>query len=277
MASLHLRSISWPSRSHPLTVTIEEQLHKLKTSQSSSIGHKLAALKDLSECIDEFLQLSLTQQTLSHEKQNQSVEATVNGSLGLLDMCQTTKEFFSQMRDCVQGLQLSLRKRKGGESGLIGIDSYMVSRKNLNKAIRKYQKHLKKQDKNRRITTLANKSSLGDVVVTLKDFEEISVAVFESILSFISKAKEQSKLSVVSKLLQPKHVSCEGEVEANEVEKVDAELQVLKSRKDINQMQNALKGLEALGLSLQEAEEELDCVYRRLVKIRVSLLNILNH
>ncbi|EEF29122.1 conserved hypothetical protein [Ricinus communis] len=65
MASFHIRSISLPSRSHPLTVSVLEQLDKLKASQSSSLGHKLAGLKELYECFNDFLQLSLTQQTLS--------------------------------------------------------------------------------------------------------------------------------------------------------------------------------------------------------------------
>ena len=52
---------------------------------------------------------------------------------------------------------------------------------------------------------------------------------------------------------------------------------LLDNNKGINQMQNSLKGLESLELSLQEAEEELECVYRRMVKTRVTLLNIVNH
>jgi hypothetical protein len=42
-------------------------------------------------------------------------------------------------------------------------------------------------------------------------------------------------------------------------------------------VQNVLKGLEALESSTQEAEEELEGVYRKLVKARVSILNTLNH
>lgn len=81
-----------------------------------------------------------------------------------------------------------------------------------------------------------------------------------SYLSFLTKGR--TKLSgwfVVSKLWQPKN----GEVEANEVEKIDDALLVLKSSKGINQVQNILNGLEALESSLQETGQELDCVYRR--------------
>ncbi|XP_050207995.1 uncharacterized protein LOC126657364 [Mercurialis annua] len=259
MASFHVRSISLPSTSHPLTLTLEEQIHKLKISQSSlSIGQKLSGLKELYECVDDFFQL-----TLSHEKQNQSVEEALNGSLSLLDICSNTRDFFSQMRECLQGLELSLRRSRNG------VDAYMASRKTLNKLISKYLKNLKKQDK--------NSKSNSDLVVLLKSVEEISVSMFESILSFISLPKSKSKLSIFTKILQPKNSSCEAEVEANEVEKIDAELCILKSSNDIDQSKNLLKELERLEMSLKEAEEELECVYRKLVKIRVSLLNSLNH
>ncbi|XP_002540306.3 uncharacterized protein LOC8266599 [Ricinus communis] len=274
MASFHIRSISLPSRSHPLTVSVVEQLDKLKASQSSSLGHKLAGLKELYECFNDFLQLSLTQKTLSQEKQNQSVEEALNGSLGLLDMCSTIRDFFSQMRGCMQGLEASLRRRKTGESVFNEVDTYMVTRKKLKKVIYRYLRNLKKQEKNSRTTASANNS---DVVDMLKGVEEISAVLFESILAFISLPKEKSKFSIVPSFFQSKHVSSKEEVEANEIEKIDAGLLVLKSSEDINQVQNALKGVKAMELSLQEAEEELECVYRRLVKIRVSLLNILNH
>jgi hypothetical protein len=38
-----------------------------------------------------------------------------------------------------------------------------------------------------------------------------------------------------------------------------------------------LKGLEALESNIQEAVEELEAVYRRLLKTRVTILNILSH
>uniref|UniRef100_A0A2C9USA5 Uncharacterized protein n=1 Tax=Manihot esculenta TaxID=3983 RepID=A0A2C9USA5_MANES len=120
MSACHLRSISLPSRSHPLT--IEEQLCKLKASQSSSKGHKLSGLKNLF--------------TLCHERQSQCVENVLNGSLELLDLCDSTRDFFSQMKECVQELELSLRRRKGRDCGLRDeVDAYMISRKKLKKAI----------------------------------------------------------------------------------------------------------------------------------------------
>ncbi|XP_065873438.1 uncharacterized protein [Euphorbia lathyris] len=273
MASFHLRSISFPSKSHPLTVSLTEQLDKLKKSESTSIGHKLGGLKELYECVDDYLQ------TFSHQKHNQSAEKALNGSVRLLDMCSTTRDFLSQMKECVQGLESSLRRRRSdAQSSLNEVDAYMVARKKLNQAIVKYLRKLNRQDKNCRTTSSNDNTDLNNMISMLKDAEQISFSVFESILSFIFQPNTKSNFSgfsIISKLLQSKNLSCEEEIEANEVSKIEAELIVFKSNKDINQMPKILNVLEALEQSLIEIEEEVDCVYRRLVKTRVSLLNIL--
>ncbi|KAJ6708646.1 hypothetical protein OIU74_009871 [Salix koriyanagi] len=271
----HVRSISLPSRSHPLNVSVEDQLERLRSSQTTSTSayHKLSGLKVLYECVDDFLQLPLSQQTLSNEQHREGAEEVLNGSFLMLDVCSTTRDVFSSMRECLQQLESSLRRRKGGESGLATeVEVYMVSRKQINKTTRKFFRNMKSMEK--------KNPSAVDAVGMLRDVEEISLEIFQSLLSFASQPKTSSSShgwSVVSKLFQSKRVSCEGE--ATELEKIDAELLVLKSSKDINpvQVQNVLKGLEALESSIQEAEEELEGVYRKLVKTRVSILNTLSH
>ncbi|KAJ9177279.1 hypothetical protein P3X46_012514 [Hevea brasiliensis] len=283
MAACHLRSISLPSRSHPLVVATEEQFYKLKASQSSSMSYKLNGLKNLFECIDGLLQLPQAQQTLFHERQSQCVENALNGSLELLDLCDSTRDFLSQMKECAQELELSLRRRKGKDSGMTTeVDAYMVSRKKLSKVVCKCLRNLKRKERNCTAAALDKNSNLINMIGMLKRVQEISLEVFKSILSFISQPKAKSKpsgWSIISKALQSKRISCEVEIEVNEVEKIDAELLILKSSKDISisQLQNLLKGLKALDSSIQEAEEELECIYRQLVKTRVSLLNIQNH
>ncbi|KAJ9170671.1 hypothetical protein P3X46_018763 [Hevea brasiliensis] len=256
---------------------------KLKASQSSLIGHKLSGLKDLFESVDDFLQLSFAEQTTSNERQSQAIENAMNGSLELLDICDTTRDLFSQMKECLQQLELSLRRSKGGDCSLTReVDAYMVSRKKLNKEVCKCLRNLKKKERNCTTAAFHNSSNLENMISTLRGVQEISLVVFESILSFISKPKAKSLpsgWSVIPKLLQSKRVSSEVENEASEVEKIDAELFILKSSKgiSISAIPNLLKGLETLESSIQEAEEDLECIYRRLVKTRVSLLNILNH
>ncbi|KAL5845432.1 hypothetical protein ACOSQ4_011390 [Xanthoceras sorbifolium] len=286
-AKCHVRSISLPSRTHPLTSSVEEQFYKLRTLQAKSTSssssslrcRKLGGLKELYGRVDDLLQLPLTQQAISHERHGKWAEDVFDGSLRLLDMCGTTRDVFSQMKECVQQLEPSLRRRKGGESSLENdIGAYMISRKKLNKVISKCFTNLKRMENN----CCTSDSDLMAVVGMLREVEDISFNAFESLLSSVSQPKVRSRLnswSVVSKLLHPKRVSCEAEVEANEVEKIDAELLNLKSSKNINlvKVEKVLKGLKVMELTIQEAEEELECVFRQLVIARVSLLNIFNH
>ncbi|XVF63564.1 hypothetical protein PTKIN_Ptkin09bG0096800 [Pterospermum kingtungense] len=121
------------------------------------------------------------------------------------------------------------------------------------------------------------------VVSMLREVEEISLEVFGSLLSFLCLPKPRSKpsgWSILSQFLHSKRAPspCE-KPETSEAEKLDAELILMKSGKHIElvQVQKVLKGLEAFPSTIKETEKELECVFRRLLKTRVSLLNIPNH
>ncbi|KAK0596260.1 hypothetical protein LWI29_014174 [Acer saccharum] len=89
------------------------------------------------------------------------------------------------------------------------IKKYLISRKALRKAIKKALANSKAKKLNN------DHESVAILAGILKEVEAISLTVFESLLSFISGAKAQSKLSglsLVSKLTHHKRVaSVEGE------------------------------------------------------------------
>ncbi|XVE56261.1 hypothetical protein DITRI_Ditri03aG0224100 [Diplodiscus trichospermus] len=267
----HVRSSSLPSNTHPLVASVEEQLSRLKASQetSSSISNRLGGLKELYEHVDDLIHLPLTQKALCHEQ----LEDVLDGSLRLLDVCGTTRDLLLRMRESVQLLESSLRRRNGGDSGLASeIRAFMVTRKEMNKMAFQCLKNLKGMNGKCK----SNKDSeMVDVISLLREAEEIGLAVFESLSSphFLPNPRPKSSgWSIVSKLLQSKHAS-------SEAEKLDAELILMKSGKDMKmvQVQKALKGMEAFQSIIKETEEELECLFRRLLKTRVSHLNILNH
>ncbi|XP_027166453.1 uncharacterized protein LOC113766457 [Coffea eugenioides] len=273
--SSHARSISLPSSSHPLLVTVEAHIQRLKSSEVASSTSQLLAcqkldgLKNLYECLDDVLQLPLSQQALSNED-------VLDGSLMLLDICGAVRDIYSQMKETVQELESSLRRKRNGDLAN-EVSSYMISRKHLNKMISKCYKDLKKAAKNCNLEAVNKEAEKLPLVNLIKEVQEVSLSILESTLSLVSpfKAGSQPKgWSLVSKLLQHRTPSSEGHSNSAAMERIEIELHLInknKSNKDV------VKELEALDSSIQELAEMLEIVFRLLLKTRVSLLNILNH
>ncbi|XP_034681876.1 uncharacterized protein LOC117911579 [Vitis riparia] len=288
-AYYHARSISLPSRPHPLIPEFDEHLCRLRASEatsSSSKSHKLTGLRDLHDCVHSFLLLPFTQQTLAQNRHEQWVDELLDGSLMLLDICGTAKDALLQTREGARELQSSMRRRRGSENGISSeVEKYLTSRKKVKKAIHKALRNLKGMEKECRFSALNKDPETLSMVSMLREVETITLTVLESLLSSIAGVTAQSKRSgwsLVSKLMQHKHVACE-EAEANlsEFEKVDAALCTILGHKNksvnvvhVDNVHNEVAKLES---SIQDLEEGIEFLSRHLIKTRVSLLNILSH
>ncbi|KAK9214533.1 hypothetical protein WN944_006526 [Citrus x changshan-huyou] len=274
--SFHVRSNSLPTKSHPFTSEVEETLSRLRSSQAAStIGHNINGLQDLHDCVDKILQLPLIQQALLQAGNRKLVDELLNGSLRILDTCSIAQNALLQSKESVQGLQSVLRRRKGDETELKSeIKKYLASRKAVKKTIHKALWNLKGMENKRSASINEERVSM------LKEVEGVTFTIFESLLSLISGPRTGSMLggfSLVSKLIRPKRTACEeDEKDINEFVKVDAALVDHKAIKSDNIfcLQNQLKELES---SIQDLEEGLESLSRRLIKARVTLLNILNN
>ncbi|KAL9448222.1 hypothetical protein AB3S75_015654 [Citrus x aurantiifolia] len=275
-AFYHVRSNSLPTQSHPFTSEVEETLSSLRSSQAAStIGHNVNGLQDLHHCVDKIFQLPLIQQALSQGNNRKLVDELLNGSLRILDTCSIAQNALLQSKESVQGLQSVLRRRKGDETELKSeIKKYLASRKAVKKTIHKALWNLKGMENKR-------SASINEERVSMfKEVEGVTITAFESLLSLFSGPRTGSMLSgfsLVSKLIRPKRIACEeDEKDINEFDKVDAALIGHKTIRSDNIfcLQNQLKELES---SIQDLEEGLESLYRRLIKARVSLLNILNN
>ncbi|KAH0973174.1 hypothetical protein GBA52_025330 [Prunus armeniaca] len=137
----NVRSISLPVRSHPSTLRTEEELNKLKAweatttttseAKADSICKGLFGLKDLYICIEDLLQLPMTQQALALHQNERWVEELLDGSVKYLDVCGNTRDAILAMKESVRDLQSALRRRKvGGDSCLEdNLGSYTCIRK----------------------------------------------------------------------------------------------------------------------------------------------------
>ncbi|XP_015696005.1 uncharacterized protein LOC107304837 [Oryza brachyantha] len=231
--AFHQRSISFPSR--PLS-KVEEELNSIEACISSpsltieTISDGLRGLGDIYRSIEEIMCLPSNQAYSSQHRK--LLDGEMECSLGLLDLCNSTNEVFTELKTIIQDLQVSLRK---GDDTLVQakIQSYI-------RLVKKTKKHSKKTKK-----VVSDKDCR--IVKLLSEAREITTSLFESTMHLLSKQIAAPKLSLISKALQKKNsVICNEE-----------QLQVLEC---------CIRDLEA-GAGL---------LFRRLVQIRVTLLNILS-
>lgn len=131
-----------------------------------------------------------------------------------------------------------------------------------------------------KFSSLKKKQENVEIISLLREVESITLNVFESLLSFISGPKSQSKSngwSLVTMMMNTKRVACD---EVNEFALADAALSMPISHKmkksDTMLKEKAQNQLQNLELCIQDLEEGVESLYRHLIKTRVSLLNILN-
>ena len=196
------------------------------------------------DCVDDWLQLPLTQQDLSIEDKRSCIEELLDGSLKLVEVCGDIRKFFSEMKDIIQQLQSSIRRQRA-------VEEASISRKKLSKVIIKYSENLKRMQKNK--TPRQDDKQEYDISM-LKEVEQISLDIFQSLLCFLFGKKVRSSSRRWSSILK-----------------------LLKKGEPSRKMEEKMKDLDVLESSIQEIEDELEVVFRHLVKIRVYLLNTNNH
>ncbi|XP_027357009.1 uncharacterized protein LOC113866330 [Abrus precatorius] len=282
-SSLHGRSNSFPSASHPIVSQVEEHLHRLNNSEataslsSSSISHRLKDLQDLQESTNKVLQLTFTQQALAQECKNKQLDELLDGSLRLLDICSTVKDCLLQSKDSMQELQSVIRRRRTAEAGLtIESGKYMACRKKMKKAIGKALRNLKAMKNEFSVSSSNKEKETFSMLSILKEAQVVTMRSLESLLLFITGPKgqlKQSRFSVISKLVQPKRISCE--LDTNEFEMVDAVLNLLISSKPLS-VENVQSHMQNLALCIQDIEIGVESLSRQLIRTRVTLLNILS-
>ncbi|CAI0407784.1 unnamed protein product [Linum tenue] len=247
-ASFHARSNSLPARSHPLVSEIDEQVCRLRSS--SSIGHTLNSLQVVYDCVDQLFQLPTTQQALINDQK--CFNELLDESLRILDLCNTGKDALSQMKESVAELQSAIRRRQGGVEG--ETRRYLKSRKTVIKAIQKVLKAME----NKKSTSSNNEA------------ESAVVEVLECLLAFISQTSSKpSSWSLFKRVAAASRVAAAASSE-NEFAEVDASLKMNKSSEEI---QLCLKNLQPC---IQDLEEGVESLFRRLIKTRASILNIHN-
>ncbi|KAL9238463.1 hypothetical protein vseg_012880 [Gypsophila vaccaria] len=267
----HVRSISLPSRPHPVAEQVDEQLSRLRSSQSASssstsVSHGLNGLNDLYSCVDELLQQSLFQ-----NQNSKWVDEVLDGSLRLLDICSASRDALQQSRDGIQDVQSALRRRCSGDLSITSeAVKYLNTRRSVKKTIKKCLKNLK--------PATEQKDEANTAVNMIKDVQAITADTFKSLLSYIA-GSQKSGWSVVAKLVS-KNTNKESTT-ASEFDELDAALSSLISQKKSGltspQIENLMSQTLKLESQIQDLDESLECLFRNLVKTRANLLNIFSN
>lgn len=281
--SQHVRSKSVPSTPHPIISQVDEQLSRLRDSEaisssSSSLCHKLGALQDLHDSVEKLLILPLSQQALVQVSDKEVLDELLEGSLRLLDLCDTAKNALLQTRECTHELESVLRRRRSEIGTSSSLRKCLSSRKMIKKAIYKVLKGMESKQSNK-------DNGSFTFVNQMKEVEAVTYHSIVSLLAFVAGPKLPAKWSCwssVSKLVQSKKVACiSEETSTSVVERLDLALSSItnhQTEKDfqiqVEDMQNLLRDC---GASIKEVEEELEGLYRLIIKTRVSLLNIFNY
>ncbi|AES95258.1 hypothetical protein MtrunA17_Chr5g0406501 [Medicago truncatula] len=278
----HVRSNSFPSQSHPSSSRIEQELTKMKTweatstSTSESITTGLSFLEDLYISLEDFLHMSSTQKAIAHHQGEKFVEELLDGSVKVLDICGITRDTMLQIKENVQSLQSSLRRRKGKSSIEKSVAEYKFFTKKMKKNVIKLITSLKHMETKFGASSLLNQDQdLAAVITVLSEVIAMNLSIFKSVFSFLIGSPSKSKATKwlkVTKLMQKRVVSCEKNLENfNELQCVEASLRTL-----ISEGSNvAHERFEALENAIESIENGLENIFRGLVKTRVCLLNIM--
>ncbi|KAH7850496.1 hypothetical protein Vadar_033894 [Vaccinium darrowii] len=294
LSSYQFRSISLPSRLHPHGTRIDVGLNKLKTWQSSLVSSSvptsgetirtgLVGLADLYSCVEELIHSPVTQQALIQNRNGVLVEAALEESIRFLDSCSVARDLLMMMKENIQDLQSVLRRKGGTISIGKNINAYDSSKKKVKKESAKWLRALKKMEKQNESCSLFDVNyNLSNLNRVLREVKAVTISVVRLLFLFLSAPDSSTRPGMRWSLIKKLVVTRPTEHKIiDEIGRVDVVLQSLRvciqNNNSSIDVQMARRRLEALGDSMEGDEDGLNCLYRQLIRNRVSLLNILAH
>ncbi|MFQ6648116.1 hypothetical protein Gotur_021934 [Gossypium turneri] len=255
------------------------------------------------ELVDNLLQPPLRQKSLAQQYNEKQINKLLNGSPKLLGVCGAANDALLQAKEDTQQLQSILRRRRGDEAGFTyEAKEYFASSKKAKKLRNKSLKACKcgfallENDVEAAFSMLRemeSKSTNWSLLSKLMSSKRIThegeatetneFEKVDAVLCTLIGPKERSKCgswALVSKLLHHKRIACEQarRRDINEFENVDAALRSVMSQKMSKSENVEMPGqLKELELCVQDLEDGLECLFRCMIKARVSLLNAFNH
>ncbi|KAJ0252206.1 Selection/upkeep of intraepithelial T-cells protein [Hirschfeldia incana] len=287
-----VRSVSLPTRIHPLSFKLRSALNRLSiwkrssssVSVSASFGSEtllvgLANLADLYGCVHELLESPYVRNTLRHHQKGKLLEDSLNGSVVLLDVCEAAREVIVTMREHMMDLKSALRRKGSVEKEA---KAYINVRKKAKKEISKHINGLKKMETRDISTNIDQDPAIASTSV-LRETLEISVSILMHLLLFLSTTPPPSPARKIKNIISLFPIPLASSPLAvsdliKEAKSLDDIFlgSIVNSRRTFSEVEKKNKRRDVVEESFGDLEAELDSVFKCLVKNRVLFLNILS-
>jgi hypothetical protein len=296
----HLRSISLPTRPHALVLKAEQELQRLRALASPPSpppsAHALRALLqdlgDLHEYVEEVVRLPTNWDALRLPRHRRLVEAELEGSVALLDLCGAARDGLAAAKDQLRDLRSALRRHRRaawnpeqlpsrGDAAVVGgrVEAYAAALKKASRAIRRGCGR-------RAAAETARDDSCGGAprpVAMLAEVRELTVSLLQAsvealLRQAVVRPSTAGKWSLVSRALMYSRSMSTASGEDQEGARADADEPASGSFciKDVASGDGQMKAqsqLQALEGCIEGLEEGLERLFRNLIKSRVCLLN----
>lgn len=235
------------------------------------------ALRNLHDSANNLLHSPIIKKTVAKNGQEKFVHEISEASLRILESCANTKDVLLLVKDHLSDLQSTFRRRVTTASETptaaeIKFGGFTIQRKKLKKAMLKRLESLK-GIKNKCFNSTSTSDDVSyinqDLTVVINVLREVrmtTMSIVESLMSLMSMPNPNGKKVKPYKL---------GFFESKFLNRVNSLSPWEKCDSVI--LQGATKRLEAVEMAIEELEQELECIFRRLIRTRVSLLNILTN
>ncbi|OWM70617.1 uncharacterized protein LOC116215284 [Punica granatum] len=222
------------------------------------------ALRNLHESANHLLHSPVIRQSLVHH--GKWTDDVSEASLRMLDVCSTSRDVLLLVKDHIQDLRITLRRSNSidicpGEDNPIA--AYNMIKRKLKKETVKCLRSLKgMKGGSDGLDLLPVDHRLNVVVDMLREVRMTIVAIVESTSTLVSVPWLEGKStrgSLATKLMRSRGPSLSD------------------TWVDRAALESADTRLEAVEIAIEDLEIELECMFRRLIQTRVSLLNILTY
>ncbi|KNA25371.1 hypothetical protein SOVF_007190 [Spinacia oleracea] len=236
----HSRSKSSPIKPPPFPLQFNEHLYRLQSSEGASTSQPLISYKlnGLIQLYSNMCQLACIQQDVPKEHHEKVVDFLLDGSLWLIDVCGTIRDFLMQTSEGTQRILSVLRRKLDQHEVAKEVSSYFSSRKMVRKGIVKSLRAAQSFGKKFNTDSSNENHETISFLRILEKSQTISVYVLKSLFSYVSgsrKPSETSKWSLFSKLIHSRQEQTDEEDHSkrNKFEVVDCALHMLTRQKTI--------------------------------------------